>query len=82
MTTQEIIDLPLNKIRTINTQVGAFAQSMKFKVMKDSGKIVVITRDGLLKYMGNAQLAFYSGKKNKDFKVFNTALNAFNFISK
>ena len=81
MTATEIKNLPSNKIKTINKKVGILATAMQFKIMKDHNNIVVITRDGLLKYMGNAQYAFGWGVKNKDYKVFKTAELAAKYIS-
>lgn len=82
MTAQEIKEMPSNKIRTIATKVGRFGTSMKFKVMKEKDFIVVVTREGLLKYLGNAQYAYMSGVKNKDYKIFKSANAAANFINK
>ena len=81
MTTQEIKDLAQNKIRTISVKVGNFGSSMQFKVMKEKGEIIVVTRKGLLKYLGNAEYAYYSGKKNVDYKTFKTAESASKFIN-
>lgn len=82
MTAQEIKEMPTNKIRTIATKVGSFGTSMQFKVMKEKKEIVVVTREGLLKYLGNAQYAYMSGVKNKDYKVFKTAASASKYINK
>lgn len=82
MTAQEIKEMPSNKIRTIATKVGNFGTSMKFKVMKEKNEIVVVTREGLLKYLGNAQYAYMSGVKNKDYKVFKTAEAASKYINR
>jgi len=81
MKAQEIIEMPENKIRTISQKVGSFGSSMKFKVMKEKNQIIVITRDGLLKFLGNAQYAFYSGIKNKHYKSFKNAELASKFIN-
>jgi hypothetical protein len=82
MTSQEIKEMPSNRIRTIATKVGNFGTSMQFKVMKEKNEIVVVTREGLLKYLGNAQYAFMSGVKGKDYKIFKTASAASKFINK
>ncbi len=81
MTAQEIKEMPINKIRTIAIKVGNFGTSMQFKVMKEKKEIIVVTRQGLLKYLGNAQWAYMSGVKNKDFKVFKNELSASNYIN-
>ena len=82
MTTLEIDLMPSDKIRTISKKVGNFGSSMLFKVMKEKDLIVVITREGLLTYHGNAQYAFYSGVKNKHFRTFKNSKLASNYILK
>ena len=81
MSEQEIKNLGTSKIRTVSQRVGKLASSMQFKIMKDHGSVIVVTRKGLLKYMGNAQLAHMCGTKNKDFRTFKTAKAASNFIN-
>ena len=82
LTAKEIEEMPSNKIKTVLLKVGRFATSMQFKVMKEKEGIVVVTRDGLLKYMGNAQYAYMAGIKNKHYKIFKTAEKAIDFINK
>jgi hypothetical protein len=81
MTAQEIIEMPSNKIRTISNKVGQYGSYAKFKVMKESVGIVIVTREGIMQYLGNAQYAFYSGKKGIHYKVFKTAEQASKFIN-
>ena len=81
MTTQEIKEMPSSKIRTISDKVGQFGSFAKFKVMKESVGIVVITREGIVQYLGNAQYAFFSGKKNIHYRIFKTAEQASKFIN-
>jgi hypothetical protein len=89
MTTQEINNIGENKIITIYQEVGLLANSMKFKVFKYVPKIgpgkrqiIVVTREGLLRFMGDAQMAMYAGKKGIHFQSFNTANQASNYIKK
>lgn len=82
MTAQEIKEMPSNKIRTISERVGNYGTLMKFKVMKEKDQIVVVTREGLLKYLGDAQYALMGGIKGKDYKIFKDALAASKFINK
>jgi hypothetical protein len=81
MTAKEIQEMPETKIRTIQQKVGQFGALMMFKVMKENDRIIIVTRDGLLKYMGNAQQAYGWGKKGKDYKEFKTATAASKFIN-
>jgi hypothetical protein len=82
MTAQEITEMPNNKIKTVSKQIGNFGKSMQFKIMKESSFIIVVTREGLLKYLGNAQHAYYCGIKNKHYKIFKTAKSASKYINK
>lgn len=82
MTAKEIKEIPTNKIRSVSINIGNFGKSMQFKIMKENDKIIVVTRQGLLKYFGNAQYAYMAGIKNKDFKVFKNELSASKYINK
>jgi len=89
MTTQEINKIGNNKIVTVYQQVGQFANSMKYKVFKylpkigpGKSQIIVVNREGLLRFMGDAQMAMYAGKKGIHFESFNTAKQASNYINK
>lgn len=81
-TVKEITEMPSNKIKTVSIKIGNFGKSMQFKIMKENNFIVIVTREGLEKYLGNAQYAYYLGIKNKDYKIFKTAESASKFINK
>jgi hypothetical protein len=81
MTVQELKDMPSNKIKSISISIGNFGTSMQFKIMKERDLIVVVTREGLLKYLGNAQYAFMSGVKNIHYKTFKNVESAIKFIN-
>lgn len=86
MTIQEIFDLPDNKIASISVRISQFAKSTLLKVYKttdfNTGKqiIVVVTKAGLDKYLGNAQHAYGWGMKNKDYRTFVKIGSAAEFI--
>ena len=86
ITVAEIKSIGQSKIRRINKRVGKLATSMQFAIMKhtnykDEEIIIVVNRDGLLKYWGDAQQAAIYGKKNTHYKEFKTAIGASNYVN-
>lgn len=80
MTPSQIKNLKNNQIQGIYCNIGKYGKAVILKVFKNNNKIVVVNRDGLLQYLGNAEYSFYSGVKNKHYKIFNNNQLASNFI--
>jgi len=85
-TVKEISSLPDNKILSINVNISPTARACLFKVMKvrdylGKREIYVVTREGILKYMGHAQFAVMGGKKNVHYKVFKTSTQTAKYIN-
>ena len=81
ITSKEIKSLQSNKILSVNVRVGILANSTKYKVIKDRNDIIIVTYEGIQKYLGNAQYAYGWGVKNIHYKVFKTEKEAANFIN-
>ena len=81
MTAQQINEIPDNKIKSVTTQAGTFGRAALYKIFKDKGRIIVVTRAGILRYLGNAEYAYYSGVKGKHYKSFKTATGAAKFLT-
>jgi hypothetical protein len=84
-TAEQIKKLDPSKIYSITEKVGILANSTKLKIYIHTlgqKKYFVVTRKGILKYLGDAQRAVIYGDKNKDFKEFKTASAVANFIEK
>lgn len=84
-TEQEIKNLDTSKIYSICERVGAFATSTKLKLFIHTlgeKKYFVVTREGVLNYLGDAQRAVIYGKRGVDYKEFKTPKGTANFIEK
>lgn len=81
MTQLEIKKIEKNSIKSIIVKVGAFAESCILKIMKNNNDIVIITRIGIIRYLGNADYAFFSGQKNIHYKIFKNSKSAYNYIN-
>ncbi len=75
MTEQEIKNLDTKKIFSIRRKVGKLASLTVAKYFKCSlyNNYVIVTREGILNFFGDAQKAQIYGKKGKDYKEFKTA---------
>jgi hypothetical protein len=80
MTTTQIENLATNKIQSVTLQISKFATTTLLKVFKNNKDFIVVTREGILKYLGNAEYALYSGKKNVHYKVFKNSNMASKYI--
>lgn len=80
MTSTQIQNLQINKIQSVTFQISKFATATLLKVFKNNNDIIVVTREGILKYLGNADYAFYCGKKNVHYKIFKNSNLASNYI--
>lgn len=87
MTLKEISEIKESKIINVFDYVGSFGKSVRFQITKETSRFTqetfyyIVTRAGVLKYMGNALYAIYEGKENVDFKKFKTATEVYNFIN-
>lgn len=91
MTTQQINSIPENKIVSVSDKVGKLgnkpvAMIMKqtdidYKKMTETEVFIVVTRQGILNYWGNALVAAYEGKEGVDYMKFKTAIEVSKFLS-
>ncbi len=84
-TASEIKNLDTKKIYSITQRVGVLATSTILKLYIHTlgeKKYFVVTRTGILNYLGDAQRAVIYGKKGIDYKEFKTASATANFLMK
>jgi len=84
-TATEIKNLDTKKIYSITQKVGLLATAtiLKLYIHTLGGKkYYVVTRKGILNYLGDAQRAVIYGRKNIDYKEFKTATATANFLLK
>lgn len=81
-TIKQIENLNPQKIHSIKKQIGLLASVTVAKVFINRGIFYVLTKEGFLNYMGDAQRACIYGKKNADYKEFKTAQQTANYINK
>lgn len=88
MTIQELQNLDPKKIYSITQKTSALSSMCLNKVYrnidiwgKDKG-FIVATREGILKYFGNAQYCAMYGTKNIHYKEFKTASGVYKFLQK
>jgi hypothetical protein len=84
-TAEQIKKLDTSKIYSITERVGILATSTKLKLYIHTlgqKRYFVITRKGILNYLGDAQRAVIYGKKGTDYKEFKTPTATANFIQK
>jgi hypothetical protein len=84
-TEKEIKSLDDKKIYSITQKVGLLASATMAKLYIHTigvKKYYVVTRKGILNFLGDAQKAVIYGKKNSDYKEFKTAKATAKYLEK